>query len=645
MVDMEQAWLIPAIPAVAFVLLAFLNGYLPRRGDFIAIGAIAAAFILFFAVAIDLLDQLPGELEHNTSGFDWLTINGIQLLGQTNDFVLRIGFRVDQLTLVMLAVVTFVGLMVQVYSLGYMKGEVRYGWYYAVLSLFLASMLTLVLADNFLLLYIVWEGVGICSFLLIGHYFERRSAAEAAKKAFVTTRLGDVALLIGIILLWREAGTFDMSEIFHMAEAGEFDQGYLTMATLFLFGGAAGKSAQFPFHVWLPDAMEGPTPVSALIHAATMVVAGVYLVARVMPLFEASYDGALYVVLAVGLITTFISAFMGLVMTDIKRVVAYSTLNSLGLMMVALGFGEAGVGPAMLYLFSHAFFKALLFLACGSVIHATEKQEVTALGGLGRKMPITSATFAVGALAMAGLVPLSGFFAKDEILVAAEHFSYAPFILILATLPITAMYMVRVYLLTFSGEPKDAHAHEHAHESPPLMSWPLVLLAGLAAVAGFVVFEPIGKAIGLESGFLGFVESVLVEEVHGFEFNWPIAIVSSLLVGGGLGAGVMIWGGEAAPATAAAARFPAVHRLLLNKFYVDAFYQWAINNVVLGFAKVIAFFDRAVINDTGVNGSGEVTNGLGFLLKFQQTGKLPNYALAMILGVAVLAIVGFSVKG
>ena len=645
---MEQAWLLPAIPAAAFVFLALFNQYLPRKGDFIAVGAMLASFILFFPVAIDLLDQLPGELESNTSGFDWLTIGGIELLGETKDFVLRIGFRVDQLTLVMLAVVTFIGLVVQVYSLGYMKGEVRYGWYYAVLSLFLASMLTLVLADNFLLLYIVWEGVGICSFLLIGHYFERRSAAEAAKKAFVTTRFGDVLLLIGIVLLWRETGTFDMSEIFHFAEtSGDGvldDTAYLTMATLFLFGGAMGKSAQFPFHVWLPDAMEGPTPVSALIHAATMVVAGIYLVARVIPLFEASYDGALYFVIAIGLITTFISAFMGLVMTDIKRVVAYSTLNSLGLMMVALGFGEAGVGPAMLYLFSHAFFKALLFLACGSVIHATEKQDVTELGGLWRKMPITNATFAIGAIAMAGLVPLSGFFAKDEILVAAENFGYAPFILLLATLPVTAMYMVRLYLLTFHGEPKDAHAHEHAHESSPVMSWPLIGLAALAAVAGFLVFDPIGEAFGLESGFLGFVEGIFGEP-HDFGFNWPIAIVSTLLVGGGLFAGWQIWSGAAAPAKTAAARYPSLHRLLLNKFYVDDFYQWSIDHVVLAFAKVIAVFDRAIVNDTGVNGSGEVTNGLGFLLKFQQTGKLPNYALAMILGIAVLAIVGFSVKG
>ena len=642
MVDMEQAWLIPAIPAIAFVFLALFHSYLPRQGDFVAIGAIIASFVLGLFVIGDLLGQLPagpGALVNNVSGFDWLKIPGF--------IELRIAFKVDQLAVVMLSVVTFVGMIVQIYSLGYMKGEARYGWYYAVLSLFLASMLALVLADNFLLLYITWEGVGICSFLLIGHYHERRSAAEAAKKAFLTTRLGDVFLLIGIILLWREAGTFDMSEIFHHAEEGLFDKTYLTMAVLFIFGGAAGKSAQFPFHVWLPDAMEGPTPVSALIHAATMVVAGVYLVARVMPLFETAYDSALYFVVAIGMITVFMSAFMGLVMTDIKRVIAYSTLNSLGLMMVALGFGEAGVGPAMLYLFSHAFFKALLFLAAGSVIHATEQQEISGLGGLARKMPITNRSFAVGAMAMAGLVPLSGFFAKDEILVAANDFSLVVLLVLLASLPLTAMYMMRVYLLAFTGEPRDTKAHEHAHESPPVMSWPLIGLAALAALSGFVVFEGIGKALGFGSGFLAAVENTLVGvgEVHAFEFDWPIAIISTLLVAGGLAAGVYAWRDEALPAKAAGARFPLLYKIFKNKFYVDDFYQWVIDNVVLVFGRFIALFDRLVINDTGINGPGHVTGGLSFLLKFQQTGKLPNYALAMIIGVVVLIVVGFSVKG
>jgi NADH-quinone oxidoreductase subunit L len=655
MVTMDNAWIIPALPAGAFVILALLNfagvaQNLPRKGDFIAIIAVVLAFAGYLTLSVDLFDQLPAagsDLVNNTSGFEWISIPEI-------DFTLRIGFRVDQITWVMLSAVTFVGMLVQIYSTGYMAHtdehghkhyEVRYSWYYAVLSLFIAAMLTLVLADNFLLLYIAWEGVGVCSFLLIGHYFERRSAAEAAKKAFTTTRFGDVFLLIGIIMLWREAHTFDMSSIFHMAEEGEFDNTYLSVATLFLFGGAMGKSAQFPFHVWLPDAMEGPTPVSALIHAATMVVAGVYLVARAMPLFEASDGYVLTFVIVIGLITTFMSCGMGLVMTDIKRVVAYSTLNSLGLMMVALGFGEAGVAAAMLYLFAHAFFKALLFLGCGSVIHATDNQEVSALGGLSDKLPITSKTFLVGALAMAGMIPLAGFFAKDEILVAAKDTSTITLILVLITLPITALYMARLYLLTFAGEPKDHHVHEHAHESGPVMTVPLILLAILAIVAGFVVFEGVGKAIGLGDSFVTTVEYALSESPHGFEFEVPMAIISTLLVLAGLGGAMYYYAGAGERAAAMQQRFPFIHRVLANKFYVDDFYQWVINNVSLGFARIIAFFDREVVNDTGINGPGQAASAVGWVLRFTVGGKLPSYALGMSVGVVVLLIAGFVWKG
>jgi NADH-quinone oxidoreductase subunit L len=376
-----------------------------------------------------------------------------------------------------------------------------------------------------------------------------------------------------------------------------------------------------------------------------MVVAGVYLVARTMPLFEASDDLALYVVLTIGLITTFLSVFMGLVMSDIKRVVAYSTLNSLGLMMVALGLGESGVGAAMLYLFAHAFFKALLFLGCGSVIHATEKQEVEYLGGLSKKMPWTNITFLVGALAMAGMVPLSGFWAKDEILVQAEAYGYIPFILILITLPITAAYMLRVYLLTFQGEPKDHHVHDHAHEMPFAMTGPLILLASITLVAGFVVFQGVGDVFGWGTGFLETVEYTLTDHPHEFEFDVPIAIISTVLVGAGLVVAWMAWTGEMAMSKAAGAKFPFLYALFRNKFYIDDAYQWTINVIVLGLAKAVAFFDRAVVNDTGIDGPGHVAGVSGWLLKYTQTGKLPNYALAMAIGVAVLVVVGFSVKG
>ncbi len=628
---MEQAWLIPAIPAAAFVVLLLFGRYLPRRGDWVAIGAATASFVLFFFVLSDLLDKLDGPDFPGRHGWDWVSFG---------EFHLRLGFQVDQLSIVMLAVVTFVGLMVQVYSTGYMRGDARYGWYFAAMSLFVASMLTLVLADNFLLLYAAWEGVGFCSYLLIGFWHERRSAAEAAKKAFITTRIGDVGLLIGIIMLWREAGTFDMSEIFHFAEEGGYSATYLTTAVLLLFAGAVGKSAQFPLHVWLPDAMEGPTPVSALIHAATMVVAGVYLVARVMPLFAAADPLALNVVTGIGLTTVMMSATMGLVATDIKRVVAYSTINSLGLMMVALG--SQSISAAILYLFAHGFFKALLFLSAGSVIHATERQEVGELGGLARKMPVTAAVFTVGALSMAGVVPLSGFWAKDEILnVAGDHQNFAVYGFLMLSVFISALYMTRVVVLTFLGEPRDREAQAHAHDAEPVMTVPLLLLAALTLVAGFVAFDGVGEALGFPGGIGKFV---FLEEPEAFHFPWDVALLSTVAAVAGLAGGFYFWSGDATPARRAAEVFRPAYVTLQRKFFMDDIYQWAIDRVVLVAGGVIAWFDRKVVNDTGVDGSAGLGLFAGFEMKFLETGKLPNYALAIVAGVIVLAAVFMVVR-
>jgi len=629
---MTDAWVIPLLPAAAFVVLLLFGPYLPRRGDWLAIIAIAAAFVLVFPVIADFTDALAehgAEFAGASNSVEWMTV--------PDNLELRLGVHVDAITIVMLVVVTFVSLMVQVYSLGYMRGDARYGWFYAVLSLFAASMLALVLADNFLLLYFTWELVGLCSYLLIGHYSHLRSAAEAAKKAFITTRLGDVGLLIGIILLWNDTGTFNIQEVIAAAEAGAVRTEVLTASVVLIFLGAMGKSAQFPFHVWLPDAMEGPTPVSALIHAATMVVAGVYLVARTLPLFELVAGGP-ELVLAIGLFTTFLSATMGLVMTDIKRVIAYSTINSLGLMFVALGIGAPAA--AMLYLFTHAFFKAMLFLCAGSVIHATERQDVSQLGGLWSKMPVTGATFAIGALSMAGLPFLAGFFAKDEILAALTQ-NRAVFALTLLTLPLTAMYIVRVFILTFLGEPKDAEAHAHAHESPPSMTVPLVLLGVLTLVSGFVVFDQVGRALGFPGG-IG--EVIFLHEPEVLDFDVWVALGSSLLVALGIAGAWYAWlVRKEIPVIAAHVLRPA-HNLLVNKYYLDDFYQAIIDGVVLRTAGILAWFDRSVVNDTGVNGPAETAGLMAYLLKFQQTGKLPNYALAIVVGVVALALVAFSIK-
>jgi NADH-quinone oxidoreductase subunit L len=630
---MEQVGLLPAILAGAFVVVALFNAFIPRRGDWLVILAMVVVLVLGFIIIKDfqtyIVDGNFEPLGENAYSFEWLNIgDGL--------FVIDFSTWVDSVTVVMIAVVTIVALMVMVYSVGYMHGEQRYGWYFSVLAFFTASMLLLVISGNLLITYFAWEGVGLASFLLIGFYWERQSAAEAAKKAFITTRIGDVGFLIGIILLWLEAGTFDIQSIIAFAEEGGFDETYLTVAMLFLFMGAVGKSAQFPLHVWLPDAMEGPTPVSALIHAATMVVAGVYLVARMMPVFDTVLV-ARDVVLYTGLITAAMAATMGLVASDIKRVLAFSTVSQLGFMFVALGVGS--VTAAMFHLFTHAFFKALLFLGSGSVIHATERQDVEYLGGLRNKLPVTAATFIVGALALAGIIPLSGFWSKDEILhVALNDGSLPVYVILASTAVLTAIYTTRLVLLTFFGEPRDEHAYEHAHESPPVMTAPLVILAVLAAIAGFVIYPGPGELLGFAGGV---TEVVTFHDPHAFEFDAQFALGATLSALFGIGIGLVYWWGRAERAERARAWAPELHALLVNRYYIDDLYQAIINRVVLGAGSVVAIFDRRVVNESGVDGSAQSVGWFGFRLKFLQTGKIPNYALGMAVGVVALALVAF----
>ncbi len=627
MVGMEHAWILPTLPFGAFVVLLLVGRYLPRRGDFLAVGAMVAAAVLFSLMLADLVKALGEEgFRGVVSGLDWLELD---------TFRVRLGFFFDNLAAVMLAVVTYVGSLIFIYSTGYMEGDPRYGWFFAAMSLFAASMMTLVLADNFLLLYAAWEAVGFCSYLLIGFWHERRPAAEAAKKAFITTRIGDVGFLIGIVLLWREAGTFDLQEIFRFAQEGGYSSEYLTLAVLLLFAGAVGKSAQFPLHVWLPDAMEGPTPVSALIHAATMVVAGVYMVARTMPLFEAADPVALNVVVALGLTTVMVSATVALVVRDIKRVIAYSTINSLGLMMVALGAGS--VTAAMFYLFVHGFFKALLFLAAGNVLHATERQTVDDLGGLGPKMPLTALALGVGVLSMAGLFPFSGFWAKDEVLAAAGETQNAAVSAVLwASVALTALYMARLYVLTFLGRPRDPHVYQHAHEPPPVMLGPVLLLAVGAVVTGFWALDQVGEALGLPGGIGKFV---YLHEPHGLEVEVTQAAGASALVLASLLAAGLVWGGEARPARELGQRLRPIYLLLWNKYYMDDLYQWMVNRIVLVTGAMVAWFDRVVVNDTGVDGSAGLTALWGWLMRQLQTGRLPNYALAIAGGAVVIGAV------
>jgi len=618
---MSWAWMVPAACLAAFGILVSVNRWLPGRGAWLSILAIAAGLGLFFPVAADYLEQ--GQ--QGAYSVPWFTFGAADV---------RLGMVIDPLAIVMMGVVTSVALAVQVYSLGYMKGDPRFGWYFALQSLFAASMLALVLADNLLLLYVAWELVGLCSYLLIGFWYERRPAAEAAKKAFITTRIGDVGFLIGILLLFKATGTFQLSGIFAAAESGAIAPAMVAFSSLLIFLGAMGKSAQFPLHVWLPDAMEGPTPVSALIHAATMVAAGVYLVARTFPLFEAT-PWVLMVVGAIGLITTLLASTMAIVMTDIKRVIAYSTISKLGFMMLALGFG--GLTAAIFFLLTHAFFKALLFLGAGSVIHATGKQDVRDLGGLWRKMPLTAAMFILGALALAGLPPLAGFWSKDEVLatVARNPFVFA---LSLFAVFLTGVYVGRLCLLVFFGEPRHRPSYEHAHEAPWTMAVPMLALTLLAGFAGLIVLDSFGPLLRLPGSFQGLGSFLYAGSPEPFVFHPHIAVLSTLATLAGLALAWLIYQNGFVFPQAVAQPLQVVYKLAVNKYYLDAAYQTVINKVVLAAAAATAWFDRRIVNDVGVNGSAQATALTGFKMRLHETGRLYNYGLGMTLGVIVLAL-------
>ena len=633
---MEWAWLIPVMSFVAAPLIVIAGPKLPGKGSFVAILAIAAGFVLFWVVLSEFLGASSGSppectlaSEHGPLVCDY-DVQWFQagLAGLDDSVRLTWGTLIDPLTIAMLGLVTFVALMVQIYSLGYMKGDSRLGWYYAVHAMFAGSMLTLILADNFLLLYVAWELVGICSYLLIGFWHERPAAREAAKKAFIVTRIGDVGLLVGILLLWREVGTFSMSAAFQAATSGAMSEGVTTTAALLLLLGAMGKSAQFPFHVWLPDAMEGPTPVSALIHAATMVVAGVYLVARAFPIFQA-YDGdALLVVAAVGLVTALLSAAIAIVSVDLKRILAYSTISHLGLMMLSLG--AFGYTAAIFHLLAHGFAKALLFLGAGSVMHGTEEQDIRQMGGLAKVMPVTAIVFSIGALSLGGIPILAGFWSKDEILNAVSQNRNPVFIVLtLMVAFMSAFYMARAMFVVFFGQLRQGL--DHAHESPMVMTLPMVFLAILAAGLGLISFNWPGVYIGF-GGFVFFRES------EPFHFNWLIGIISIVLALGGFWLASLFYLRERISTNSIQRRIPWLVDAIEKKFYFDEIYQWIVNRVVFVISRFIAVFDRAFVNDVAVNGPAYTVRRLGVTLRLHVTGHVYSYALAMVLGSVGLII-------
>ncbi|MEZ4561814.1 MAG: NADH-quinone oxidoreductase subunit L [Thermomicrobiales bacterium] len=477
----QYLFLIPLLPLLAFIVNLIFGRYLGKTAAWIAIPAVFASFLLSLLVFADINGS--GE-PLRQAVYTWIN---------AGDFHIGIDLYVDQLTAVMLIVVTSVGFLVNVYSRGYMAEDPSYARFFAYLPFFVFSMLMLVLADNFLLLFFFWEGVGLASYLLIGFWFTRRSAAAAAQKAFIVNRVGDLAFGLGLMWIFYQFGSLQMRDVFAQVPAAP--AAVVTGIALLLFGGACGKSAQFPLHVWLPDAMEGPTPVSALIHAATMVTAGIYLVVRSNIFYQYSPD-AMLVVALIGGFTAFMAGSIAMAQNDIKRVVAYSTLSQLGYM--ALGAGVGAFIPAIFHLVTHAFFKACLFLGCGSVIHGMhEEQNIQKMGGLRKYMPITFITFLMASLANAGLIPFAGFWSKDEIIVGAWITNSIPngvgkvlAVVALITAFFTAYYMFRVVFLVFTGEPRFDTHHVHPHESGPSMAWPLVILAVPSVVLGFLIGWP-----------------------------------------------------------------------------------------------------------------------------------------------------------
>ena len=638
---MPLAFLIPVLSFVACPLIILFQRWLPLRGAPLSILAIAGGFVVWIIATLGFLNASAADPACEVSGVTgaltchfttaWFEA-GLPGTTATVDQAIHLnwGILIDPLTLVLLGLITFVALGVQLYSLEYMKGDPRFGWYFAWQALFVAAMLTLALADNFLLLYIAWELVGLCSYLLIGFWFENPGPREAAKKAFVVTRIGDVGLLVGILLLWVNVGSFSMTDAFNAVAAGELSDGVITASAILLLLGAMGKSAQFPFHVWLPDAMEGPTPVSALIHAATMVIAGVYLVARAYPIFAASPE-AMMVVACIGMITALGSATIALVSTDLKRILAYSTVSHLGLMMLSLG--AFGWTAAVFHLMAHGFAKALLFLGAGSVMHGVGAHgdvDIRRVGGLRRAMPLTATVFSIGALSLGGIPILSGFWSKDEILLAVSHNLPVIFIVLtMLTVFLSALYMARAMFIVFFGT--EGEDSRHAHESPLLMTSVLCVLAALAVGFGWIAFDWPGA-------FGGFGSFVFYDHAEGFHFDIVLGVLSILLAAGAFALAWLIYARRSLSHEAWRDRLAPIVRVVENRYYVDESYQWVIDRVVLTVSAALAFFDRAVVNDVGVNGPADVVRKAGVALRLHVTGHVYSYALAVALGVIGLAI-------
>ncbi len=691
------AWIVLGIvllPLLGFVIQIFFGKRLPRQGDFVPTGAIGMSALLAIYLGIQMFRAGNPDLLYQSSdaGFIWKWLD----YGRCKLFA---GVLLDNAGIIMLMMVTVVSFFIHLFSIGYMHGDKYYPRFFAYLGLFCFSMLGLVACDNILFMFIFWELVGFCSYLLIGFFFYEEEPPRAANKAFLVNKVGDCLFMAGILLIFHVTGTFNFREIFHFVESGQWvesassigvyagisPQALLTIAGILVFGGAVSKSAQFPLHVWLPDAMAGPTPVSALIHAATMVAAGVFMVGRMFPFFTPT---ALLVIAIVGMITAVFAATIGIVHNDIKKVLAYSTCSQLGYMVMALGIG--GFTAGLFHLITHACFKACLFLGSGSVIHAVHTQDMREMGGLRKKMPITHLTFLISTLALTGVPCLSGYFSKDAIIANALEWGmtekgagYVPWIFATVAAFMTMFYMMRLMYMTFWGEPKNQEKYDHAHESPPVMTIPLIALAILAVLgAGTVlpwqtasdtwyaalVQRPEAVAAAVTAGMPQVTETFhhLHEGMHHAEHSahYVALFVSLAVVAAGFALAWLFYGKKLFSAEKAAAKLRPIHKTVLNKYYIDDFNDWAfvrglqklcwlfkvtaeaLIDFIVNFAgyltRFVAFIHGLIdkyIVDGLVNFWWWLTHLLAGIFRVLQTGNTKDYLAIALLGAVVICLV------
>lgn len=621
----EIAWLLLALPAAGALFTLFLGSRIDRRTlGMIASSVVAGAFLVGLGILADLLGMPAEERTITLHLWNWITIG---------DFQIPAALLIDPLSVTMTLIVTGVGALIHFYSISYMEHDERFQRFFFYLNFFIFAMLLLVLSNNFLGMFVGWEGVGLASFLLIGFWFDRRDDsygyyADAGKKAFLVNRVGDFGMIVAMLAIWSALGTLNFLDVFEQTEHGSLTAGIANLICLMLLLAAAGKSAQLPLYVWLPDAMAGPTPVSALIHAATMVTAGIYMIARTHTLWHVAEQASMAAAW-IGALTAFFAATIALVQVDLKKILAYSTISQLGYMM--LGVGVGAYGASIFHLTTHAFFKALLFLAAGSVMHALDGElDIRKMGGLRHKLPSTFRTFAVGAAALAGIPLLSGFFSKDAILLGALLYNPLLFAIGLITALLTAFYSFRALLVPFFGEPRDRHLYDHAHESPPLMTIPLWILAGLSILGGLLNLPFVVTLEHWLEPSVGHHDAPpLTPELFAITLSVIIAIFGA----------IMAWAhyrtNEPWPRLLANS-FSWLEPVVQRKWYVDEFY-W--NWIVMPLRRLsewfAAVFDKRLIDGT-VNWVAGASSRLGERARYLQTGTIPEYALSILVGVVVL---------